>query len=48
MQNFYTDHHQEAFGCMAEILGHNFNFQKKVSFITIDFVFNLCCMFPPV
>lgn len=48
MQNFYTDYHQEAFGCMAEILGHDFNFQKKVSFMIRDFPFELCCMFPLV
>lgn len=36
MQNFYTDHHQEAFGCMAELLAHDFNFQKNVSFILVE------------
>lgn len=38
MQNFYTDHYQEAFGCMGEILGHNFNFKSKVSLTTLDFL----------
>ncbi|XP_056874227.1 TATA box-binding protein-associated factor, RNA polymerase I, subunit C isoform X2 [Takifugu flavidus] len=29
MQNFYSDHYQDAFGCMSEILGHDFNFESK-------------------
>ncbi|KAF6725827.1 TATA box-binding protein-associated factor, RNA polymerase I, subunit C [Oryzias melastigma] len=29
MQNFYTDHSQDAFGCMSHILGENFNFTEK-------------------
>lgn len=39
MQNFYSDHYQDAFGCMSEILGHNFNFESKVSLPKIDFLF---------
>lgn len=30
MQNFFMDHSQDAFGCMAEILGVNFSFKKGV------------------
>lgn len=48
MQNFFMDHCQDAFGCMSEILGENFNFKKglkEVSFIirhkTIYFSINL-------
>ncbi|XP_024917721.1 TATA box-binding protein-associated factor RNA polymerase I subunit C isoform X4 [Cynoglossus semilaevis] len=28
MESFYMDHSHDAFGCMAEILGENFNFKK--------------------
>ncbi|XP_071322592.1 TATA box-binding protein-associated factor RNA polymerase I subunit C [Trachinotus anak] len=28
MQNFFMDHCQDAFGCMGEILGENFNFKQ--------------------
>ncbi|XP_040012919.1 TATA box-binding protein-associated factor RNA polymerase I subunit C isoform X2 [Xiphias gladius] len=30
MQNFFMDHCQDAFGCMGEILGENFNFKQGV------------------
>ncbi|XP_069580109.1 TATA box-binding protein-associated factor, RNA polymerase I, subunit C [Brachyistius frenatus] len=30
MQNFFMDHSQDAFGCMSDILGENFNFRRKV------------------
>lgn len=29
MQNFFLDHCQDAFGCMSEILGENFNFKQR-------------------
>ncbi|RVE65440.1 hypothetical protein OJAV_G00116630 [Oryzias javanicus] len=29
MQNFYTDHSQDAFGCMSSILGESFNFTEE-------------------
>uniref|UniRef100_A0A4W6D6A4 Wu:fj64h06 n=1 Tax=Lates calcarifer TaxID=8187 RepID=A0A4W6D6A4_LATCA len=28
MQNFFTDHFHDAFGCMSDILGENFNFNE--------------------
>ncbi|GAA6223583.1 TATA box-binding protein-associated factor RNA polymerase I subunit C [Lates japonicus] len=28
MQNFFTDHFNDAFGCMSDILGENFNFKE--------------------
>lgn len=31
MQNFFMDNCQDSFGCMSEILGENFNFNKKTS-----------------
>ncbi|XP_041825591.1 TATA box-binding protein-associated factor RNA polymerase I subunit C isoform X2 [Melanotaenia boesemani] len=29
MQNFFMDHCQDAFGCMSDILGENFNFRSR-------------------
>ncbi|XP_076615061.1 TATA box-binding protein-associated factor, RNA polymerase I, subunit C isoform X2 [Chaetodon auriga] len=29
MQNFFMDHCRDAFGCMSEILGENFNFTRR-------------------
>lgn len=35
MQNFFVDHSQEAFGCMVDAFGEDFNIEdgvRKVSF----------------
>lgn len=42
MQNFYADHYQEAFGRMGEVLGLDFNFESKVSWTAMGFLFEPC------
>lgn len=41
MQNFFMDNCQDSFGCMSEILGENFNFNKRAREVRFfEFLFN--------